>query len=87
MSASAFLPGLSEDAPVRRCHSAVLDEEVMLVADDAQIPVNNRLVVFRQTDLRWLCGQSSARLRTIHTMKRIDQTLISQRTDIERNAT
>jgi len=56
--------------PVVRVQSQVLREDVLWVADDVEIPADNDLVVYRETELRQLVGKTPTQLRAIHAVKR-----------------
>ena len=58
-------------APVHRLRSRTLGEDVLLVADDADIAADNQLVVYRQAELVQLVGREPDLLRAIHQAKRI----------------
>ena len=56
---------------VAQVHSKVLDEDVLFAADDAEIPLDNDLVVYREAELRTLVGTTPDRLRHIHEIKKM----------------
>ena len=54
-----------------RVHSKVLSEDVLFAADDAEIPLDNDLAVYREAELRTLVGTTPDRLRVIHGIKKM----------------
>ena len=56
--------------PIRRVRSKILGEDVLWVADNAEIPVGNDLMVYRESELKELVGLEPAALRAIHKAKR-----------------
>ena len=66
-SLSEFL----SERQVARVHSKVLDEDVLFAADDAEIPLDNDLAVYREAELRKLVGTTPDRLRHIHEIKKM----------------
>ena len=71
------LSSLLADKPIQRVRSAVLGEDVLWAADTAEIPKDNALVVYRESELRELVGRSPDALRAIHRCKRcLDMELV-----------
>jgi hypothetical protein len=68
-TSSLKLGELFKDAPIRRLHSKVLGEEVLLAAHDAQISSDNTLVVYQQAELRQITGMPAEQLRKVHQAK------------------
>ncbi|MBT4504184.1 MAG: hypothetical protein HOC74_41015 [Gemmatimonadetes bacterium] len=68
---SLCLNGLFEETPIRRVLSKILGEEVLFAIDDAQVPPDNALVVYRQSELRLLADCSPERLQAIHASKKL----------------
>ena len=67
----AQLGGLFRRRPVHRCRSRLLGEGVLFVADGTQVPADNNLVVYRESELRKLTGKSPAQLQAIHLAKKV----------------
>ena len=65
------LSTLFRDTPVRRIHSRVLDADVLLAVDDADVPADNELVVYRESELRALVGHPPAEVQRIHRVKAV----------------
>ena len=65
------LSGLFKDNPIRRVYSRILDEEVLFAADDAELPADNALVVYRESELRALAGHPPAAVLQIHLAKAV----------------
>jgi len=72
------LPGPDEEerlshrlhkTPICRMRSGLLGEDVLLAADDAEIPPDNTLAVYREAELRWVVGRSPEQLKRIHAVK------------------
>ena len=55
---------------VREIRSRVLDEHVLFAADNAVLPQDNRLVVYRACELKEIVGQLPDHLRAIHAVKK-----------------
>jgi|6_EtaG_2_1085325.scaffolds.fasta_scaffold45883_2 hypothetical protein len=55
---------------VARVSSKVLGEDVLFAADDAEIPSDNDLVVYREEELRKLVGKTPEHLKHIHDVKK-----------------
>lgn len=66
---SPRLSDLFRDSPVRRVWSAVLDGEVLCLADGAEEPADNTLVVYRQSELQHLVGMAPEQLKAVHLTK------------------
>ena len=67
---------------VREVRSRVLDEHVLFAADNAVLPQNNRLVVYRARELIELVGLPPEQLRAIHAVKKsLDGELLSYAED------
>ena len=64
------LSDMFNEKPIRRVRSKVLGEEVLWAADNAEIPTDNDLVVYRESELREIVGREPAALRAIHKAKR-----------------
>ena len=45
-------------------------EDVLFAADDAEIPLGNDLMVYREAELRELVGKTPEQLRKIHEVKK-----------------
>ncbi len=54
----------------RRTRSRILDETIVLAADNADLPNFGDTVVYRAKELRCLVGMSSERIRNFHEVKR-----------------
>ena len=54
---------------VRKVESKVLGETVLWAADNAEVPPDNDLVVYRASELRQLLGRSPEEMRQIHAAK------------------
>ena len=54
----------------REVRSGVLGETVIFAADNAKLPADTPLVVYRTAELRELVGASPERLRAVHATKR-----------------
>ncbi len=65
------LSSLFADGPVHRCRSRVLDEDVLFVADGTEVPANDKLVVYRQSELNQVVGMTPEQLRGIHVAKKL----------------
>ena len=63
------LADLFHEWPICRVHSRILDEEVLFVADGAEVPANNTLTVYRTSELRHLVGKTPEALCRIHALK------------------
>ena len=71
------LGALLSEHPVQRVRSKVLGEDVLWAADDAEIPEDNTLVVYRERELRQLEGRLPEELQAIHRCKRgLDMELV-----------
>ena len=55
--------------PIQVVRSRVLGEAVLWAADNAEIPADNDLVVYRESELRELVGCEPEVLRAIHKVK------------------
>lgn len=55
---------------VRQVHSPDLGEDILQVADDAQIPADNDLVVYRPAELHLLNGVSPGWVKAVHAVKK-----------------
>jgi hypothetical protein len=55
--------------PMVRLRSRLLGEVVLLAADDAQVPADNGLVVYRASELPQVVGRAPAEVRAIHAVK------------------
>tara|TARA_Y100001951_G_scaffold99951_1_gene102628 strand:+ start:272 stop:538 length:267 start_codon:yes stop_codon:yes gene_type:complete len=55
---------------VARVNSKVLGEDVLFAADDAEIPSDNDLVVYCESELRELVGKTPQQLKSIHDVKK-----------------
>lgn len=64
------LSDLLRENPVRRVRSQLLGEDVLFAADEAEIPHDAGLVVYRESELRLLAGRPRAEVRAIHAAKR-----------------
>ena len=64
------LSSLLAENPTRRVRSNVLGEDVLWAADDAEIPEDNTLVVYRERELKEIAGRSPEELQAIHRSKR-----------------
>jgi len=64
------LSDLFREDPIHRVESRALGEEVLFAADDADVPGENDLVVYREEELRLLAGRSSGELKKIHRVKK-----------------
>ena len=63
---------------VQEVKSRVLDELVLLAADNAVLPQNNHLVVYRACELTGLVGRPPETLRAMHAVKKhLDGELLS----------
>ena len=56
---------------VQKVRSKALGEDVLWVADNAEVPVDNQLVVYRVEELRQLVGVPPDQLRRIHATKKL----------------
>jgi hypothetical protein len=54
----------------REIHSKVLDERVIFAADNAEVPEDTPLVVYRAAELRELLGATPEKIRAVHEVKR-----------------
>jgi hypothetical protein len=63
------LSDLFRDSPVSRVRSRVLGEDVLVVADGAEIPADNELPDNREAELRQVIGRSPEQMRAIHAVK------------------
>ena len=68
--APLHLRDLLKQKPLHQVRSQVLGEDVLFAADDAQIPPDNTLVVYRESELRQLVGRSPEEIRRIHMVKK-----------------
>ena len=60
-------------------HSAVLDETIVLAADNATIPDGGELVVYRACELAEMVGMPNELLRAVHaTKKAMDGELVAE---------
>lgn len=57
--------------PVRRVWSAVLEEEVLFLADGAKEPEGNTLIIYRQSELHHLVGVKPTQLKAAHLAKKM----------------
>ena len=64
------LSALLRRQPVVQVNSKVLGEMVLWAADNAQVPADNTLVVYREAELRQMAGRSPEELRAIHATKK-----------------
>jgi hypothetical protein len=48
-----------------------LDEDVLFVADGTEVPANNKLVVYRQSELNQVVGMRPEQLRGVHLAKKL----------------
>ena len=64
------LPEFAESGLVCEVHSHVLGEDVLFVADNAQIPPDNSLVVYRAAECQKLIGASPEMLKAVYEVKR-----------------
>jgi hypothetical protein len=55
--------------PMVRLRSRLLGEVVLLAADDAQVPADGALVVYRASELRHLVGRTPAQVQALHVVK------------------
>jgi hypothetical protein len=62
---------LFREGPIRRVKSRVLNEDVLFVADGAEVPANNELVVYLESELRLVIGMSPELLRAVHLTKKV----------------
>ena len=60
-----------KEDPLRRVRSRALSEIVLFAADEAEVPVANTLVVYRESELSQVVGMSKAQLRATHDAKKI----------------
>jgi hypothetical protein len=65
-----FLSMLGPEHSVVKVRWRLLDEDVILAADHAQIPSDNGLAVYREAELRELVGKTPEQLRKIHAVKK-----------------
>lgn len=63
------LSELFADGPIRRCHSRVLGEDVLFVADDAEVPPGNDLMVYQQSELAQVVSLTPEALKAVHAAK------------------
>ena len=66
-------PSLSDlfaEKPIHLVRSRILGEDVLFATDDAAIPTDNKLVVYRESELRATVGVDPIQLRAIHAVKR-----------------
>ena len=63
------LGDLFKERPIRQVKSGVLGEDVLFVADGAEVPADNTLPVYRQSELRQLAGMAPEQLKAIHAVK------------------
>jgi len=55
--------------PVVQVYSRLLDEDVLWAADDTQVPEDNQLVVYRESELHLVVGRTPAQVQAIHAVK------------------
>ncbi|MBM3280782.1 MAG: hypothetical protein FJY95_22300 [Candidatus Handelsmanbacteria bacterium] len=55
--------------PVAQVYSRLLDEDVLLAADDAQVPGDSQLVDYRESELPQVVGRTPAQVQAIHAVK------------------
>lgn len=65
------LSDLFRRGPVHQVRSRVLGEDVLFAADNAEIPPDNALVVYRESELRQVVGRSPEEMRKIHLVKKM----------------
>ena len=53
----------------REVHSKILDEQVLRAADNAEVPADTPLAVYRASELRLLDGASPEMIRAVHQVK------------------
>jgi len=64
------LRDLFKQKPLHRVRSRVPGEDILFAADDAQIPPDNSLVAYRESELRQLVGLTPEEIRRIHAVKK-----------------
>jgi hypothetical protein len=64
------LPEFAESGLICEVHSHVLGEDVLFAADNAQIPADNSLVVYRAAERQKLAGASPGMLKAVHAVKK-----------------
>ena len=60
-----------QEEPIRRIRSNVLDEDILIASDDAEICCEPEAVVYRHSEIKRLIGMPTEKLRAIHTAKKI----------------
>jgi len=65
------LSHLLHKTPTCRMRSGLLGEDILLAADDAEIPPDNTLVVYRESELRRVVGRPPEQLRRIHVARKM----------------
>ena len=55
---------------VQEVKSGVLDEHILWVADNAEVPAGNTLVVYRADELKQLVGLTPDEIRRLHAVKK-----------------
>jgi len=82
------LSDLFQEQPVRRARSRVLNEDLLFVADAAEIPPDNTLIVYRESELRQMVGKPLEQVRAIHQVKQeLDGEIAGDRGKQERTVT
>ena len=78
------LSTLFNEKPIHRVTSKVLGEDVLWAAEGAQIPPENDLVVYRESELRELAGRSEEALRVVHRIKKSLDAVLPDSVEIKR---
>ena len=63
------LSELFREDPICRVYSHILGEELVFAADDAEVPADDELVVYRESELRALASHPPAEVQRIHLVK------------------
>jgi hypothetical protein len=61
---------LAQSGICREVHSKVLDEHVIFAADNAEVPADTPLVVYRAAELQLLLGATPEKLQAVHQLKK-----------------
>jgi hypothetical protein len=76
------LPEFADSGLACEVHSHLLGEDVLFAADNAQIPADNSLVVYRAAERQKLVGAPPEMLKAVHTVKeQLDGVVVEPVTD------
>ena len=60
-----------DEGPLHTVYAETLGEEILLASDTAEIPNDNKLVVYRWAELKKLKGSISDHLEKVHLTKKM----------------